>query len=50
LPHYWVSIQIAIASATFVAVLLAFAAAYARAIGGVTHEPVTNPRNELEVL
>jgi hypothetical protein len=50
LPHYWVSIQIAIASATFVAVLLAFAAAYARAIGRVTHEPATNPRNELEVL
>jgi hypothetical protein len=50
LPHYWVAIQIAIASATFVAVLLAFAAAYARASGGVTPEPVSNARNELGVV
>jgi hypothetical protein len=50
LPHYWVSIQIAIATATFVAVLLAFAAAYLRAVVGVTPEPVSNPRNELGAL
>lgn len=34
LPQYWIAIQIATASATFLAVLLAFAAAYARAIAG----------------
>ena len=50
LPHYWVAIQFAIACAAFLATLLAFAAAYARAIAGVTSEPVTNPRNELGVL
>jgi hypothetical protein len=34
LPHHWVAIQIARASATLLALLLAFAAAYARAIAG----------------
>ena len=33
LPHYFIAIQIATGSATFVAVLLAFGAAYARSIG-----------------
>jgi len=50
LPHHWVAIQIATGCATFLAVLLAFAAAYARAIAGVTPEPMTNPRNELGAL
>ena len=34
LPHYFIAIQIATGSVTFVAALLAFAAAYAPSIGG----------------
>jgi hypothetical protein len=40
LPQYSISTQIVTGSATFVAVLLAFGAAYARSIGG----PAVNRR------
>jgi hypothetical protein len=50
LPHYYFQIQFAIGCAAFLAVLLVFGAAYARAIGGVTPQPVSIPRNELGVL
>jgi len=50
LPHYWVAIQFAIGCATLLALLLAFAAAYLLAVGRVTSQPVSNPRNELGAL
>ncbi len=43
LPHYWVAIQFAIACATLLALLLAFAAVYLLAVGRVTSQPVSNP-------
>jgi hypothetical protein len=50
LPHYWVAIQFAIGCATLLALLLAFAAVYLLAVGRVTSQPVSNPRNELGTL
>src|SRR6266446_1858801 len=50
LPHYWVAIQFAIGCATLLALLLAFAAVYLLAVGRVTSQPVSNPRNELGAL
>ena len=49
-PLYVFPIQFTTASATFLALLLVFGAAYVLAVGGVTAQPVSNPGNELEVL